>query len=543
MIIRDYLICLLQMYLLEDLEKNILPYRRERFWEKFLVYCIAALAMFGTNRLESSILNMVMIPVIYMIASMVVFRGNIWKKLVTVCCYYVLAIIPEFLFAALTNAYGVTGASEGFRTETEKTLALLLMSTMTFLFIKCINQVTRKRDYLTIENKTFTVLLMLPTATIVMLGCMFYSHTSFEGMNRVMVPVGASLLLMTNIFIFTVFDRFVEKSEEVKKMDRLYQKSRAEIANLQYMNKVNEDNRAFLHDINKFICTVAGLIEEGENQEVKDIMEHLGVRIQNLQKSVYCEHPILNSILCERKFLAESKDISYRITLGNDLRLDFLEELDLISIVGNLLDNALEAAEKTEDGRYVECRMYMGNAGHFLVMEFCNDLEEAVRKVVYGPYALWGHSMGGKISYELEKRLEAAGYTAKCLFISGSRVPSIPEPNPIYHLPDEAFKRELGRFEGTPKEILENQELLDFFLPMLRADFTMDETYYDKAGVVLHTPISAFGGEKDDEADESAILEWGKYTDNDFNYRIFPGGHFYLRDCEDEVISEVMRLL
>ena len=90
MIIRDYLICLLQMYLLEDLEKNILPYRRERFWEKFLVYCIAALAMFGTNRLESSILNMVMIPVIYMIASMVVFRGNIWKKLVTVCCYYCL---------------------------------------------------------------------------------------------------------------------------------------------------------------------------------------------------------------------------------------------------------------------------------------------------------------------------------------------------------------------------------------------------------------------------------------------------------------------
>ena len=62
-------------------------------------------------------------------------------------------------------------------------------------------------------------------------------------------------------------------------------------------------------------------------------------------------------------------------------------------------------------------------------------------------------------------------------------------------------------------------------------------------GDMGHTPISAFGGEKDDEADESAILEWGKYTDNDFNYRIFPGGHFYLRDCEDEVISEVMRLL
>ena len=282
MIVRDFLICLLQMYLLEDLEKNMLPYRRENFLGKFLVYFVIALVMLGINHLESSIFNMVMIPVTYMIVSMVVFRGNIWKKLVIVCCYYVLAIIPEFLFATLTNAYGVTGASEGFGTEIEKTLALLLMSTMTFLFIKCINQVTRKRDYLTIENKTFTVLLMLPTATIIILGCVFYSNISFEGMNRVMVPVGASLLLLTNIFIFSVFDRFVEKSEEVKKMARLYQKSRAEIANLQYMNKVNEDNRAFLHDINKFICTVAGLMEEGENQEVKEIMEHLGVRIQSL---------------------------------------------------------------------------------------------------------------------------------------------------------------------------------------------------------------------------------------------------------------------
>lgn len=78
---------------------------------------------------------------------------------------------------------------------------------------------------------------------------------------------------------------------------------------------------------------------------------------------------------------------------------------------------------------------------------------------------------------------------------------------------------------------------------MLRADFTMDETYYDKTGIVLHAPIAAFGGEKDGEADESAICEWGKYTDNDFSYRIFPGGHFYLRDYEDEVISEVIRRL
>ena len=172
-----------------------------------------------------------------------------------------------------------------------------------------------------------------------------------------------------------------------------------------------------------------------------------------------------------------------------------------------------------------------------------DDLEEAVREVVDGPYALWGHSMGGKISYELEKRLEAEGYRAKYLFISGSRIPSIPEPKPIYHLPDEAFKRELGRFEGTPKEILENQELLDFFLPMLRADFTMDETYYDKDLITLRSPIEAFGGRKDREADEAAMKEWGKYTEGAFHCHMFEGGHFYIREQEEAVLSEVQKCL
>lgn len=78
MIVRDFLICLLQMYLLEDLEKNMLPYRRENFWGKFLIYFVVALIMLGINHLESSVFNMVMIPVTYMIVSMVVFRGNIY---------------------------------------------------------------------------------------------------------------------------------------------------------------------------------------------------------------------------------------------------------------------------------------------------------------------------------------------------------------------------------------------------------------------------------------------------------------------------------
>ena len=171
------------------------------------------------------------------------------------------------------------------------------------------------------------------------------------------------------------------------------------------------------------------------------------------------------------------------------------------------------------------------------------DLMEEIESAIQWRYSLWGHSMGGKIVYELEKHLENKGYQAQYLFVSGSRIPSIPEPNPIYHLPDEAFKRELQRFEGTPKEIMENQELLKIFLPMLRADFTMDETYYTERQEKIHAPIIAFAGMEDKEATPSDIKKWENYTDQYFQYFLFKGGHFYIREKEIEVIDKLNAIL
>lgn len=175
--------------------------------------------------------------------------------------------------------------------------------------------------------------------------------------------------------------------------------------------------------------------------------------------------------------------------------------------------------------------------------ELLDDLFEQIKPYNGNELFLFGHSMGAKLSYELAKRLEENDIRVAGLIVSGSRVPHIPEPHPICHLPSKEFEKEISRFDGTPKEILENKEILEFFLPMLRADFIMDETYYTKEVKKLECPIVAFGGREDNEAEEEAIMQWEEYTKNVFRYEMFSGGHFFVREQEEKILGRLQEIM
>lgn len=191
-LLSDALIGSFQMFMLNDFGKNMFPYRIKTCWKRILIYGVTALVILSVNHIESTFINIMMIPVSYTIASIVIFQGSVWKKIILACCYYMLAIVPEFLFAVITGAYGVTGTENNFHSELEKLLSLLLMSTITFLLVKCVNQITRKKNYQTIENKLFTVLLTLPAATIIIFMCIYYSQISYTGVAYIIFTSGST---------------------------------------------------------------------------------------------------------------------------------------------------------------------------------------------------------------------------------------------------------------------------------------------------------------------------------------------------------------
>ena len=120
------------------------------------------------------------------------------------------------------------------------------------------------------------------------------------------------------------------------------------------------------------------------------------------------------------------------------------------------------------------------------------------------------------------------------LFVAAHRAPQLPDPDPpTYHLPEQEFIQELRRLQGTPEEVLQNRELLQVLLPLLRADFAICETYHYTHETPLPCAISAFGGLQDADVSREALLAWRKQTYGPFKSRFFVGGHFFLYKNQD----------
>jgi surfactin synthase thioesterase subunit len=161
-------------------------------------------------------------------------------------------------------------------------------------------------------------------------------------------------------------------------------------------------------------------------------------------------------------------------------------------------------------------------------------LVESIARALYPyldkPFAFFGHSMGALISFELARELRREyGLQPAQLFVSGRRAPQIPDRDPPTNsLPEHDFVAELRRLNGTPKEVLEHSELLQFMLPVLRADFEVNETYEYFPEPPLSCPIAALGGLQDKEVTRSDLEGWQKQTKRSFVLRMFPGDHFFL---------------
>jgi medium-chain acyl-[acyl-carrier-protein] hydrolase len=178
---------------------------------------------------------------------------------------------------------------------------------------------------------------------------------------------------------------------------------------------------------------------------------------------------------------------------------------------------------------------------------FCESIQDAAHATAAAmtafddglPFALFGHSMGALVAFEVARRLQAAGSPPSLLVASGWRAPSAASSlPPIAHLSIDQFAVAVQqRYGGIPEAVLAERELMSLFMPTLRADVRLVEHYQYQQQEPLTCPIAAFGGIQDVHAAEAGLRGWAAETTQDFELRLFGGGHFFIQESRDQVLQ------
>jgi surfactin synthase thioesterase subunit len=178
------------------------------------------------------------------------------------------------------------------------------------------------------------------------------------------------------------------------------------------------------------------------------------------------------------------------------------------------------------------------------IPDLADQILEALRHLDDRPLALFGHSMGATLAYEVALRMRDLGLPAPVhLFASGRRAPSRYRDERVHELSDERIVAELRTLSGTNAAMLADPEVLAMILPAIRSDYRAVESYRHDPARTLDCPLTVLTGDSDPRVSLEEARAWAEHTTGPTELEVLPGGHFFLVDRFDQVLAILTRTL
>lgn len=162
------------------------------------------------------------------------------------------------------------------------------------------------------------------------------------------------------------------------------------------------------------------------------------------------------------------------------------------------------------------------------VAELLSTVQQRAWPLARPPYLLYGHSLGALLAFETARWLSAKGLPPALLVVSGRNGPAVPSARTEMHqLPDAQFLQAIVRLDGSMPALRSEPELARLFLPVLRADLKLAETYEYHDGQLLSCPILSIQGEHDPMVSRPGVATWTAETTGRCTTDWMPGEHLF----------------
>ena len=373
--------CIMEVFLLYDYFYNFFETKIKRKYIKLV--CAGTIgAVFLVNILQNNMLNLIFIPIILWLFVTILFDSKLGIRFVYFIMAYIVMIGVEFLYIVLSNTTTRLLAKTGLIPVSEYLWQLLLIKLLNYIVFIVLKQMSAKSKN-RMTNKLFLIYLCVPIATLGTMLTVFYSgiDVSCNVVLKILMTVFFVCMIAGNMVLFYAFKKYTENLSENSRqqIELLYQK--AEVDRLTKIAEWNDNYNEIVHNTSHYLKVIGQLAYEGKNDEICKVVDKINGKLIRKEICEYSNNKMLNIILSEYSIKAKSAGVDFDVYVEPGCILNHIQDVDLITMLGNLLDNAVLAASKKEKNSSVVVRIFMQKEGKICVIKVVNDFVEKIKEI------------------------------------------------------------------------------------------------------------------------------------------------------------------
>ncbi len=363
------IVCAFEVYMVSNLFRFSFESKDIEKRSHLLVAIMLGFMIFGINYFEIPLLNFfggIILTVVY--CKLLYTAKNISAVMVTVFFYIIIVcseVLGEFVYSIIYHENSNIGSDFSY----QFCLIIIIEKVIVFAFLKAILYFSKKN-----KNEPIREMLggffVLPLSTLsILYGIIrFDFFDDMEVVQRVVLGFGSALLLFANVYVYHLIERFTTVAIRKREQEVDFAKAAVERRHYETLETVNREHLKYIHDMNITLGTISSLVQNDEGAKVLELLNKQQKGLNAIQKKLYCHDSILNGLLEDRISSAMKQQIDVSVDIDKAINFQFIDDLDKISMIGNLLDNAIEAAAKCENEKKIIIRMFMGSPNYLVIM-------------------------------------------------------------------------------------------------------------------------------------------------------------------------------
>lgn len=327
-------------------------------------------------------LNMAVVPLVYLSFVLATFKISIYNAITYTIIFFVVFVVEKaaafsllnrLLYDVFPQQYMDFGGAGGIYVVIVGHLLGYLILLLTINKTKMLN-ITREKHF-------SKYLIVIPAASLSILYGLIYMDFPEETPVQLLICIGAFLLYFSNIVMFFILSKYVHVADQIKSTQMYALKMELEAQNHKKVEEINRKNQCFVHDSYAFYNNIRILALRNENRKIVKIINQLHGQIHKVGvEKNYSSNAILDAIISECVIRCEAQNIKIDMFIEPALDIDFVQESDLISMFGNLMDNGIEAAAKCNNGqRKMTVKLFMANK-YIIVFRIANSFIDQRQK-------------------------------------------------------------------------------------------------------------------------------------------------------------------